>query len=64
MLKKITDFWPGLLSQSQEQGSDQENPNDEDEDDEEEDNESIEETFKNQRWTRVISLRDYKEQST
>ena len=64
MLKKITDFWPDLLSQSQEQGPDQENPNDDDDEDDDEDNESIEETFKNQRWTRVISLRDYKEQST
>ena len=61
MLKKITDFWPGLLSQSEELEPDQENPNDEDDDEEDEDNESIEETFKNQRWTRVISLRDYKE---
>ena len=31
---------------------------------EQEDNETIDEAFKNLRWTRVISLRDYKQMAT
>ena len=61
MLQKITDLWPNLLRQYQ--GLDIE----EDADDNNDDNivpiieEDIELSFKNLRWTWVISLREYKD---
>ena len=61
MLQKITDLWPNLLRQYQ--GLEIE----EDADDNNDDDivpiidEDIELSFKNMRWTWVITLREYKE---
>ena len=64
MSQKITDIWPDLLVKEeyiQESVAGLDEPGSAVQRGE---GESIEVAFKNLRWTRVIALRDYKEQST
>ena len=58
MLQKITDLWPSLLHQYQGESDTDEAP-----DILPQGSESIEETFKGLKWTRVIALREYEEAS-
>ena len=51
MLQKITDLWPTLLRQYQGNDQDGEEINDEDLFGDEEDVQTIDEAFKNLRWT-------------
>lgn len=62
-LQKITDFWPTLLRQAQGQESEEDAEVSLADDAEPVENEDIELAFKNLRWTRVIDLREYEEQS-
>ena len=61
MLQKITDLWPTLLRQYQGLDEDGEEAQGEENDVDQEETVTIDEAFKNLRWTRVISLRDYKQ---
>ena len=63
MLQKITDLWPTLLRQYQGLESEEDVDVPEVVEAEPVDDEDIELNFKGLRWTRVIDLRDYKEQS-
>ena len=61
MLQKITDLWLTLLRQYQGLDEDGEEAQGEENDVDQEETVTIDEAFKNLRWTRVISLRDYKQ---
>ena len=61
MLQKITDLWPTLLRQYQGLESEEDAEATNEEEAQPEHDEDIAVAFKNLRWTRVISLRDFKE---
>ena len=63
MLQKITDKWPDLLVQGEYIQRALDEMSEPEQEVLQEEGENIELDFKNLRWTRVIDLRDYKEQS-
>ena len=64
MLQKITDLWPTLLRRYEVPQPEEDGEGNNIEQAEPVDDEDIELNFKGLRWTRVIDLQDYKEQST
>jgi len=64
MLRKITEIWPDLIQQYQGVQPDEEDAEDETPDAQPEEDVNIKEAFRNMRWTRVIALRNYKEEAT
>ena len=63
MLQKITDKWPDLLVQGEYIQRALDEMSEPEQEVLQDEGENIELDFKNLRWTRVIDLRDYKEQS-
>ena len=59
MIQSIKDFWPQLFGDHQSQDTESQGDEEKEEKVPEDNDKSIEETFKNMKWSRVIAVIDY-----